>query len=228
MSADGGQTWVNLGKGTADGKNAVFSDIDTSDPDKIIFILSDGTKLTIPQQSELSISFDTSELPLEIKPMTSYNVGYVIEGDIKGLKIEIISSGNVKAKLNNRNSAKGSITITTGETVEEYDKVILIASNGNTSIMSSFTCFEGMERIFPDDVFRSYVVDNFDTDKNGIISETEALKVTSIYVSGTRENPGEIKSLEGIQYFKNLEVLDCASNELVSLDLSNNTKLRYL
>ena len=141
MSPDGGKTWVNLGKGTTDGKSGVFNDIDTSDQQKVTFTLTDGTKLTIPRQVGLSIKFDKNQLT-GVKTMTSYNVEYDIEGNTSGLKLEVVSSGNVKAKLNNRNSTNGTITITTGEIIDDYDKVMLLASNGKIVVASSISFVE--------------------------------------------------------------------------------------
>ena len=80
-----------------------------------------------------------------------------------------------------------------------------------------------MTKAFPDEIFRSYVLNNFDTNRNGIISEEEALNVKKIVVEWSR-----ISSLEGIQYFPNLEYLLCRSNPLTSLDVSKNIALTYL
>ena len=331
MSADGGETWVNLGKGTADGKNAVFNDIDTTDPNKVTFTLSDGTKFELPRQAELTIKFDEQTLAelKAVSPNSTYNISYVVEGSVVGLKLEVISSGNVKAKLNNRNSAKGSITIITGDAVDEYDKVILLASNGKVTVMSSisfgeedflqvtsgttynvpkaggnvnitletntdyslsipeehkswvstlesrahrqetvtlsisenkdvartahiqlvdkggnaFTSIEisqengkeeeyltipsDMTIAFPDENFRSYVLMHFVKNIDGVITEEEALSVKKVYLAFEKS----ISSLEGIQYFKNLEILECYNftyHQLTTLDVSKNTALTTL
>lgn len=327
MSADGGETWVNLGKGTTDGKNAVFNDIDTSDTQKVTFTLSDGTKFTLPRHSELTIKFDEQTLAelKSVSPNSTYNISYIVEGSVVGLKLEVISSGNVKAKLNNRNSAKGTISITTGDAIDEYDKVILLATNGKVTVMSSISFGEeeflqvtsgttynvpktggnvnitletntdyslsipeehknwvstvesrahrqetvtfsisenkdaartatiqladkdgnafssieitqeggiddeplsipsDMTKAFPDENFRSYVLNNFDINKDGILSEEELLKVEQIKVEYK-----DIQTLDGIQYFTNLIKLDCDQNQLTSLDVSMNTKLKEL
>ena len=76
---------------------------------------------------------------------------------------------------------------------------------------------------FPDPVFRNYVLRNFDTDNDGVISTAEALEVTEIWVNGYG-----IKSLEGIQYFINLKELWCPRNQLSTLDVSKNTALESL
>ena len=80
-----------------------------------------------------------------------------------------------------------------------------------------------MTKAFPDEIFRGYVILKFDSDINGIISEEEALNVKKIDVRGSR-----ISSLEGIQYFPNLECLICWLNPLTSLDVSKNIALTYL
>ncbi|HDF4085739.1 TPA: leucine-rich repeat domain-containing protein, partial [Clostridioides difficile] len=41
-------------------------------------------------------------------------------------------------------------------------------------------------------------------------------------------NPNKIDNLDGIENFRNLEKLDCSSNNLESVDLSKNIKLKYL
>ena len=72
---------------------------------------------------------------------------------------------------------------------------------------------------FPDANFRSFV-QGYDTDKDGSLVGGEVSPVTTMNVSGKN-----IVSLEGVKYFTNLTTLNCASNHIVGLDLSNNTKL---
>ena len=99
---------------------------------------------------------------------------------------------------------------------------------------------------FPDENFRAYVFENFDTDKNGVLSAEECSAVTIMTV-----NPELVASMSGIEFFKNLQSLTCSLkwdngrtidgvmhfyNEageeifasLTSLDLSGNTELTYL
>jgi Ca2+-binding EF-hand superfamily protein len=75
----------------------------------------------------------------------------------------------------------------------------------------------------PDSMFKAYMVENFDTDKDGEISEEEAQEVKVI-----RCSQREIASLEGIASCTNLEILTCGRNRLRSLDVSNNRKLEEL
>ena len=75
----------------------------------------------------------------------------------------------------------------------------------------------------PDENFKAYLVENFDTDNDGEISETEALVIKDIRCSRM-----EIASLSGIAYFTNLEILLCNENKLSSVDVSKNLQLKTL
>ena len=72
---------------------------------------------------------------------------------------------------------------------------------------------------FPDPEFRAYVFENIDTDNNGFLSEQECDAVTSIDVD--TEN---ISSLQGIEYFVNLEDLFCRLNNWSTLKKYFNTE----
>lgn len=111
-------------------------------------------------------------------------------------------------------------------------------------------------RDFPDPVFRKYVMDNFDFNKDNHISDEEAALVIDINV-----NTDRIFSLKGIDRFVNLErlicegsyteeyasdghhgvlselnvsnnknliILQCGYNQLETLDVSHNTLLKIL
>ena len=75
---------------------------------------------------------------------------------------------------------------------------------------------------FPDANFRT-VVKNFDTNKDGSLSDTEIAAVEEIacYDKG-------ISNLKGIEYFTALRSLNCGRNQLTSLDVSKNTALTKL
>ena len=76
---------------------------------------------------------------------------------------------------------------------------------------------------FPDETFRKYVTNNFDSDSNGYLSESEISLITEIYAN----NKG-ITSLKGIEYFVNLRELYCNNNALTELDITSNTELTTL
>lgn len=75
---------------------------------------------------------------------------------------------------------------------------------------------------FPDDNFRNWILSQ-DYGKDGVLTDAEIANVTTINVS--EEN---IQSLQGIEFFTALTRLDCYTNQLTSLDVSNNTVLTYL
>ena len=83
---------------------------------------------------------------------------------------------------------------------------------------------------FPDDVFRSYLTENFDLDGNGVLDEDEILAVDSINVRNHFSNPmsGVIYTLDMIDRFENLRYLDCCGHQIKKLDLSQNKALVYL
>ena len=106
--------------------------------------------------------------------------------------------------------------------------VRLLVSSGSTQKSSEYISMVPWttDRIYiPDANFKSYLVDNFDTDGDGEISEEEALAVTEIDIAASLAT---VRSLAGVEYFVNLERLDCSYNRLTSLDLSRNTNLKEL
>lgn len=84
------------------------------------------------------------------------------------------------------------------------------------------------ESNFPDANFRQYVLNNFDSDHNSILSTAEAEAVEEINVEES-----SISDLTGIGFFKKLKVLVCnntfdetdTKNHLTALDVSQNTEL---
>lgn len=76
---------------------------------------------------------------------------------------------------------------------------------------------------FPDSAFRSFVSENYDKDNDGKLSKSEADAVLTIDVDDLG-----ITDLKGIGNFKNLIQLSCSDNDLTSINVSSNTKLRAL
>lgn len=82
---------------------------------------------------------------------------------------------------------------------------------------------------FPDPDFQKYVNDKIDTvdttsgKKDGKLSKAERDAVTEISITNTN-----CTDLTGIAYFANLTELNCYHNQLTTLDVSKNAKLRIL
>jgi len=79
---------------------------------------------------------------------------------------------------------------------------------------------------FPDVNFRNYIVDYIDNNKDNVLSKSEITNTTVILIP---QEAGEIKSLQGIRYFTELQTLQC-DNAITfsSLDIRYNTKLEVL
>ena len=78
------------------------------------------------------------------------------------------------------------------------------------------------EANFPDANFRNYLLEQ-SYGSDGVLTETEIKETTLLFVEGK-----DIESLEGIEYFKNLQYLYCDNNKLISLDVSKNLVLQGL
>lgn len=76
---------------------------------------------------------------------------------------------------------------------------------------------------FEDKIFWDYLIENFDSDNNGGLSQDEAESVTAISVTDMG-----ITSLKGIELFPQLMHLYCQNNRLRRLDVSRNIYLTEL
>ena len=110
----------------------------------------------------------------------------------------------------------------------EYE-VIAFIDNGKSRVFSERVPFitgdfpVNKTIYFEDKEFENYLLRKFDTDHDGKISESEALNVTELY-----SLPGNIKSLKGIEFFKNLSDLSTPYCQIEYLDVSANKNLCYL
>ena len=79
------------------------------------------------------------------------------------------------------------------------------------------------EEHFPDENFRNFIKDQCDRDRDDFLNNDEITEKKMINVAQSN-----IRSLQGIKYFKALEELTCSDNLLTSLDVSSLTSLQYL
>lgn len=75
----------------------------------------------------------------------------------------------------------------------------------------------------PDGKFLEYCVNHFDSNQDGLITTNELSQITSLNISGLG-----IRNIEGISFFTSLEELDCSSNDIDNLDLTQNIELKIL
>ena len=87
----------------------------------------------------------------------------------------------------------------------------------------------GVEKAIVDPNLKAYVIEQFDTDKDGILSQEEADAVTELYARTYEDGDQPLKkitSLKGIEIFPNLTTLVAGNMEtLDDVDLTKNTKL---
>ena len=96
---------------------------------------------------------------------------------------------------------------------------------GAFSFNSSFAAGQDVEineTNFPDATFREYVK-RFDNNRNGKLSTSEINVVKNIDVSEKN-----IKSIKGVEFFADLEELECVKNKISDINVSKNTKLKKL
>ena len=80
-----------------------------------------------------------------------------------------------------------------------------------------------IESSFPDAIFRAFIEETVDNDKNGVLSEEEIRATTSIYLDYTN-----VEDLTGIKYFTILKRLDCMDTKVSVLDVSGCKSLEAL
>jgi hypothetical protein len=84
----------------------------------------------------------------------------------------------------------------------------------------------------PDQHFKDRLINHdpvIDINGDGEIQQTEAESfVWNIDVSGSISQPGEIQDIRGIEYFVNINSLNCEYNQISTLSLANNGSLQTL
>lgn len=103
-----------------------------------------------------------------------------------------------------------------------YYLYLLREQEDTVSIWTTFCCEKryvepDLSGQIADAAFRQYCLDNFDTDNDGSLTQTELNAVTAINTT--------LASAEGIELFTNLVSLKANSSTCTTIDLSKNTKL---
>ena len=120
-----------------------------------------------------------------------------------------------------KNSADPTFTVQSGDA---FIRLIVRAEGCQGTITTDdIRVVDGVlldKTTFPDATFRSYLKDNYDKDRDGILSDSE-IKNISVLMIGQKG----ITSLKGIEYLSNLENVYAYQNDLTEADFSG---LRYL
>lgn len=127
------------GKDGVDGKDGdTYIDSISIGENEVTFILTDGKSFSITLYSALSIEFDFDD-SLVVATNSVESISYSIKSIIDDVVIEVISSGDVKAKVVPETSLIGDVEIIVGNIIDEYSKVIVLVSNGEKVIMRSIS-----------------------------------------------------------------------------------------
>ena len=154
----------------------------------------------------------------------SVNLKSFISGDIGRVIHESVRVSSGEARYD---SESGAVTFSTLPSWVRYEYDT--GFNGIAMDVTAHTVYEGEEFVnidginFTDSAFRDFVR-QYDTDNDGWLSLSERSCVSKIILNGD----GKISSLKGIEFFMNLEELDCHHLNLSQLDISKNTKLTGL
>lgn len=141
ISYDNGANWHQLGKATGeDGTPGVngdsFFQSVTQDNEFVHFTLADGTVISIPKRISLAIEFDSDDL-IVMQTNSSRDIRYTVTSILPDVEVEVISSADIKAKVISDDSYSGVIRVKTGDTIDEYSKVVVLVSNGEKVIMKT-------------------------------------------------------------------------------------------
>lgn len=157
--------------------------------------------------------------------------GQVAKGTIVKLTVtangETISDCDIRYTLNGNTPSKSSKKYTSsGITIDKNytlkAKAYKTGYSDSGVLTENYTIIDKIEisaTNFPDANFRNYLLAQ-SYGKDGFLTSEEINNIKEINVRYK-----EIASLKGIEYFTSLKNLDCANNNLKSLDLSKNTSL---
>ncbi|MBP3290321.1 MAG: leucine-rich repeat protein [Alistipes sp.] len=140
VSYDNGSTWTEIGKATgADGtsSDAIFSGVDEDD-EYVYFTLADGSIITVPKKSSLSITFDEEDLA-EVALNKENLIGYTATSITKSIDIAISTSNDLKARViaDDDTNLTGHIKVVTGSSLDEYSYVNVTISNGEKIVIKT-------------------------------------------------------------------------------------------
>ncbi|MDE5809412.1 MAG: hypothetical protein K2H59_03905 [Muribaculaceae bacterium] len=239
---DEAKDWISIVESRSTRPETVSLKIEANDDAlrtaKISFVDKSGTTL-----ASIQITQDVQEVKyLKITDGATYDIdptGEIINVNLE-TNTEYMVSIPDEAKdwisvVESRSTRQETITLNISANTDKQRiaKLLFIEKSGETlasiQISQDASSFiTDMTKAFPDENFRKYILDNFDLNKDGVLSEEEALYVKEINVTTAKETSEKIKTIEGIQYFKNLNMLACENNLLTNLDISKNTSLQVL
>lgn len=178
----------------------------------------DSHILTITSVGNGTVSYSNNTIRENTSSFTIYDgtsatISFNADNGYRIKSVKVNSSDMTSGVSNNQYTVSNIQSNTTVEVEFEKESVSGIQVN---------------EANFPDNAFRSWIINNISGASDSFLSEDEINTVESIDCVGSYTNIGEIRSLKGIELFQNLTELHCGYNQIVELDVSKNSKLRVL
>ena len=148
--------------------------------------------------------------------LADYGIDYTMMSNLTGCEL---SKGNQYLLLTGTDGTARYVYDVDGDVAEHTLTASITFSASGVAID---------ETNFPDETFRNYVSENFDKadgegNKDNFLSAEEISDAKSIRVYNK-----SITDLKGVEYFTALTYLNCVSNQLTNLDVTNNTALTTL
>ena len=143
VSMDSGRNWEEVGQATGDSGqhgaagDSFFRSISITD-DYVIFTLADGETFNVPRYVPMTIDFNSQDLGY-ISAGSTRDIRYQINSVASHIKVEALSSADLKVKFIPYDSHSGILRIKTTTTLDEYSKVVVFVSDGFTTLMHTLT-----------------------------------------------------------------------------------------
>ena len=188
----------------------------------VLMILAGIVLVSCADKAELSFSSRT----IEFDPLPVDTMFVDIYSNVKWT-VHIVQDGTWLTVTPLEGVGNGRINIKVEENATYLDRIAKIAIIGDgfgvDTIKVTQTKDVDITALFRDRIFREYMINEFDLNKDGSISSREANKIETLRISRR-----QIESLSGIENLTQLRYLDCSSNLISNLDLSKNTRLTTL
>ena len=181
----------------------------------------------------------------EIEVNLQTNISYRVE--LEERTAEWLSVGNTRSTLREE-----SLMLYAGENTGEFRHgFVYLVDISNNHIVEIIYVSQNSDEVyyeevilFADTAFESYMISNFDLDKDGVVTKGEALSAETVII------PKNVANLTGLEYCVNLkslslasntgvtslntstfpllEILNLSSSKVATIDLSRNPRLRTL
>ena len=200
---------------TEEAKTVTFNFVSGGEKAPLEITQNQEGKLIIDEESKtLSVSNTeqnvTVKLQTNIEPVTATieeGVDWIEAVDTRAM---IDKEFSFKVLANTKGPREATITFKNADASEQ----IVIKQAGKELTYPA---------VIADKFLKTYIMTNFDKNKDGEISKEEAEAVTAIEMRDT-----EIASIDGLEYFPNLESVDFAKHRLMNVDFSQCPSLKKL